>query len=69
MREAGFDVLPGLEHAIGDLGRLAGAVVTGEHDRADRVRAGQDVQLSASHSERDVRDCVQAFIDARDAVA
>ena len=27
------------------------------------------VQLSASHSDQDVRECVQAFIDARDAVA
>ena len=34
-----------------------------------RGKARIRVQLSASHSERDVRDCVQAFIDARDAVA
>lgn len=34
-----------------------------------RDKARIRVQLSASHSERDVRDCVQAFIDARDAVA
>lgn len=34
-----------------------------------RGKARIRVQLSASHSEQDVRECVQAFIDARDAVA
>ena len=34
-----------------------------------RGKARIRVQLSAAHSEQDVRDCVQAFIDARDAVA
>ncbi|WP_271404480.1 glycine C-acetyltransferase [Kocuria palustris] len=34
-----------------------------------RGKARIRVQLSASHSEQDVRECVRAFIDARDAVA
>ncbi|WP_061711070.1 glycine C-acetyltransferase [Kocuria palustris] len=34
-----------------------------------RGKARIRVQLSASHSEQDVRECVQAFIDARDTVA
>ena len=32
-------------------------------------RARIRVQLSAGHSEDDVRRCVEAFVDARDAVA
>lgn len=34
-----------------------------------RGKARIRVQLSAAHSEQDVRDCVQAFVDARAAVA
>ncbi|NHC12904.1 glycine C-acetyltransferase [Motilibacter deserti] len=82
MAEAGFDVLPG-EHPIcpvmfGDAvlaGRIAEAmlaegvyVIAFSYPVVPQGRARIRVQLSAAHSEQDVRACVAAFIAARAAV-
>ncbi|MBT2497888.1 glycine C-acetyltransferase [Agromyces sp. ISL-38] len=83
MTDAGFDLLPG-EHPIvpvmfGDAvltGRMAealqgrGVFVTAfSFPVVPRGRARIRVQLSAAHSEEEVRRCVEAFVAARDEVA
>jgi glycine C-acetyltransferase len=83
MAQAGFDVLPG-EHPIcpvmfGDAivaGRMAEAmlglgvyVIAFSYPVVPQGKARIRVQMSAAHSEDDVRQCVQAFVAARDQVA
>ncbi len=82
MADAGFDVLPG-EHPIcpvmfGDAvlaGRIADAmlglgvyVIAFSYPVVPQGKARIRVQLSAAHSEDDVRSCVSAFTTARDQV-
>jgi glycine C-acetyltransferase len=82
MAEAGFDVLAG-EHPIcpvmfGDAivaGRMAEAmlglgvyVIAFSYPVVPQGKARIRVQMSAAHSEDDVRQCVQAFVAARDQV-
>jgi glycine C-acetyltransferase len=81
MTEAGFDILPG-EHPIvpvmiGDAARAARIadamlglgvyVIAFSYPVVPADRARIRVQLSAAHTEDDVRLCVAAFIAARDA--
>ncbi|RXZ73309.1 glycine C-acetyltransferase [Agromyces albus] len=83
MTKAGFDLLPG-EHAIvpvmfGDAvltGRMAealqrrGVFVTAfSFPVVPREKARIRVQLSAAHSDDEIRRCVEAFVAARDEVA
>ena len=83
MTEAGFELLPG-EHPIvpvmfgdaGLAGRIADAmlahgiyVIAFSYPVVPQGRARIRVQLSAAHSERDVRACVAAFVAAREGVA
>jgi glycine C-acetyltransferase len=82
MTDAGFDLLPG-EHAIvpvmfGDAvltGRMAealqrrGVFVTAfSFPVVPREKARIRVQLSAAHSDDEIRRCVEAFVAARDEV-
>jgi glycine C-acetyltransferase len=82
MTEAGFDLLPG-EHPIvpvmfGDAvlaGRIADAmldhgvyVIAFSYPVVPQGKARIRVQLSAAHSEADVRACVDAFVAARASV-
>jgi glycine C-acetyltransferase len=82
MQAAGFDLLPG-EHAIipvmfpdaHDAVAIADAllergvyVIPFSYPVVPMGRARIRVQISAAHSEADIATCVEAFIDARDAV-
>jgi glycine C-acetyltransferase len=82
MTDAGFDLLPG-EHPIvpvmfGDAAltaRMAAAlnergvyVTAFSYPVVPKGKARIRVQLSAAHTEDEIRRCVAAFIDARDAV-
>jgi len=82
MTEAGFDLLPG-EHPIvpvmfGDAALTAriademqkrGVYVTAfSFPVVPRGRARIRVQLSAAHTDEEIRQCVKAFVDSRDAV-
>ena len=82
MTDAGFELLPG-EHPIvpvmfGDAAltaRIAGAlnergvyVTAFSYPVVPKGRARIRVQLSAAHTEDEIRRCVAAFIEARDAV-
>jgi len=83
MADAGFDLLPG-EHPIvpvmfGDAARTAriademgrrGIYVTAfSFPVVPREKARIRVQLSAAHTEEQIRRCVDAFVASRDAVA
>ncbi|MFF1632668.1 glycine C-acetyltransferase [Leifsonia sp. NPDC058248] len=83
MTEAGFELLPG-EHPIvpvmfGDAAltaRIAGEmqkrgvyVTAFSFPVVPRGRARIRVQLSAAHTDAEIRQCVDAFVGARDAVA
>jgi glycine C-acetyltransferase len=82
MADAGFELLPG-EHAIvpvmfGDAALTArmavalqerGVYVTAfSYPVVPKGAARIRVQLSAAHSEEEIRRCVAAFVDAREAV-
>jgi glycine C-acetyltransferase len=81
MTEAGFDLLPGAHPIvpvmIGDAARAARIaeamldhgvyVIAFSYPVVPQGKARIRVQLSAAHTEADVRACVQAFIAARDA--
>ena len=82
MADAGFELLPG-EHAIvpvmfGDAAHTArmavalqerGVYVTAfSYPVVPKGAARIRVQLSAAHSEEEIRRCVAAFVDAREAV-
>jgi len=83
MTAAGFDLLPG-EHPISPVmfgdARLAGRMADAMLERGVYViafsypvvpqgKARIRVQLSAGHSEADVRGCVDAFVAARASLA
>jgi len=83
MTAAGFDLLPG-EHPISPVmfgdARLAGRMADAMLERGVYViafsypvvpqgKARIRVQLSASHSEADIRGCVDAFVAARASLA
>jgi glycine C-acetyltransferase len=81
MTDAGFDLLPGAHPIvpvmIGDAARAARIaeamldqgvyVIAFSYPVVPQGRARIRVQLSAAHTEEDVRTCVNAFIAARDA--
>jgi glycine C-acetyltransferase len=81
MTDAGFDLLPGghpiVPVMIGDAARAARIaeamldqgvyVIAFSYPVVPQGRARIRVQLSAAHTEEDVRTCVNAFIAARDA--
>jgi glycine C-acetyltransferase len=81
MTAAGFDLLPGAHPIvpvmIGDAARAARIaeamldqgvyVIAFSYPVVPQGRARIRVQLSAAHTEDDVRTCVNAFIAARDA--